>query len=396
MNRILNYIENGIPLPLPILLAALLLALVMILLALRIQRRSGAAEERGGANYIKGLTYLTTGETEKAIDEFVRLARMDPDSLEAYLSLGNLYRSRGDLDRAIRLHRGILARPGLDRQFRMQVLMALGEDYQRAGLWGRAKEVFGEARKLFPEQPESYRHLRRIYEEEKNWAKAFEIQKEINRITGKRDRRLLAYIKTEEGKTLLSAGEKQKARRCFKEAVKLDAGSPEALMNLARYHYEEGKVEQAVKLWEELALTHPQAAHLVLPHIDEALFEKGKYDQIKETLEKILERYPDNAPARLHLGDYYLKKGMLDDAMRVHREILDKYPGYRPARMGLFRTLLQEGIPERIMDELQSMVEEESLAGDVFTCGNCGLRDERFRWRCPRCHQWDTYKQKLG
>ena len=370
---------------------AALLVLMFLIFAVR-RLRAGRSRNAGGPNYLKGLTYLSAGETDKAIDEFVRLARMDPDSLEAYLSLGNLYRQRGDLDRAIRLHRGILARPSLDREFRMQVLVALGEDYQRSGLLGRAKEVFTEARRLFPDQSGPYLHLRRIYEEEKNWPRAFEIQKEINRITGDRDQRLLAHIKAEEGKAFLSAGEKQKARRCFREALKLDSSSPEALMNMARYYYEEGKADKAITLWEEVVLSHPQASYLVLPLLEEALFERGRYDDIKGLIQRILERYPENIPARRYLGNFYLRKGMLQEARKAFTGVLERQPSYRLAVADFLRSLLKDEDPERISDEIRSLLEMLENGADAFTCKECGLKEEKFRWRCPRCHRWDTYR----
>ena len=123
-------------------LGGLALLLLILLLVRRSRSARGKDQPRGDQYYIKGLNYLISNETDKAIEEFVRVTHLDPDTIESYLGLGHLYRQKGDFDRAIRLHRSLLARPGLKVEEQEQILLALGSDYRSAGLWGRAVNVY--------------------------------------------------------------------------------------------------------------------------------------------------------------------------------------------------------------------------------------------------------------
>ncbi len=180
-----------------VLTAAAFFFLVGYLLALAAKRRKGRSPERGEQIYIKGLNYLLSNDTDKAIEEFIRVTHLEPDTIDAYLGLGHLYRSKGDFDRAVRLHRSILARPDLSGGDRVQILLALGADYKSAGLWDRAVGVYRQVLETNANKIEVYQELAAIHAEERNWKEAFRAQREYEKRTGWKQKNVLAHLQVE-------------------------------------------------------------------------------------------------------------------------------------------------------------------------------------------------------
>ena len=140
---------------------------------------------QGRNGFYKSLNYILSNEHDKAIEEFTRMVEVDSDTVEVYLGLGSLFRSKGELGRAIRIHQSIIVRPSLDKKIKVQAYFDLGLDYQMAGLFDSAIETFQSVIKLDPHHLKAYQHLEKIYEDEKSWDKAFETQKQIKKTNQK-------------------------------------------------------------------------------------------------------------------------------------------------------------------------------------------------------------------
>ncbi len=137
-------------------------------------RRSGAEVSELSSDYFRGLNYLLNEEQDKAIEVFLKLAEYNRDTVETHLALGNLFRRRGEVDRAIRLHQHLVSRPGLSDAMKTVALLELGEDYMRAGLLDRAEALFSDLVAMDAHAPSALRHLIAIYQHERDWHKAIE------------------------------------------------------------------------------------------------------------------------------------------------------------------------------------------------------------------------------
>jgi tetratricopeptide (TPR) repeat protein len=135
-------------------------------------RRAGVSEL--SSSYFRGLNYLLNEQPDKAIEVFLKLAEFNRDTVETHLALGNLFRRRGEVDRAIRVHQHLIARPNLSDQEKTIALLELGEDYMRAGLLDRAETLFTDLIAMDAQVPSALKHLISIYQHEKDWNKAID------------------------------------------------------------------------------------------------------------------------------------------------------------------------------------------------------------------------------
>src|ERR1700755_2875600 len=138
------------------------------------ERRRHARVSELSSSYFRGLNYLLNEQPDKAIEVFLQLAEFNRDTVETHLALGNLFRRRGEVDRAIRVHQHLIARPNLSNEEKTVAMLELGEDYMRAGLLDRAETLFADLVAIDAHVPNALRHLISIYQHEKDWAKAIE------------------------------------------------------------------------------------------------------------------------------------------------------------------------------------------------------------------------------
>jgi lipopolysaccharide biosynthesis regulator YciM len=377
---------------LAVVLAAAALFFLLGYLVSRLGKNSGQKPgKRGEQFYIKGLNYLLSNQTDKAIEEFIRATHLDPDTIEAYLGLGHLYRSKGDFDRAIRLHRSLLARPDLNQKERQQILLALGADYKSAGLWGRAVDVFRQVLKINANKVEVYQELAAIHEEERNWKEAFRAQQDYEKKTGSKQKNILAHLQAEIGKEAVGRGERDKAHKAFKSALSLDSTCLDAALHWGDLYLEEGKTGKAVEIWEGIVLQDSPFAYLAYRRLEKAYFDQNRYDDIAKLLEKVVEKNPGNVMARVTLGEYYAKRDMAPEALGHLREALAVQPRSVEARRQISQVLMRHKMYEEMEKEFAETVEVLYAPREQYTCTRCGLRSRELSWRCPQCRGWDTF-----
>ncbi len=213
-------------------------------------KRKDKAQPWENENYLKGLNYLITQQPNKAIIEFTKLAKLNPDIVEVYMSLGNLYREQGEVERAIRLHQGIILRPNLDKQTICQARLCLGLDYQKAGLIDRAintyRDIISEDSGHIP----AHNQLQMLYEEENNWEHAYMTQRKILRLTKSKDQSILAFLQVQIGKDFYQKGDIKEALRRLKTAIQLDKKCSLAYLFLGDIRLAQEKFKSAVSVWE--------------------------------------------------------------------------------------------------------------------------------------------------
>jgi lipopolysaccharide biosynthesis regulator YciM len=372
---------------------AAILCFILGFAAARLARgRSPESVERGEKYYIKGLNYLLSNQTDKAIEEFIRVTHLDPDTIEAYLGLGHLYRTKGDFDRAIRLHRSILARPDLSAKERQRILLALGADYKSAGLWERAVNVYRQVLDMNPNKMDVYRELAGIYEEERNWKEAFRAQQEYEKRSGSKQKNVLAHLQTEMGKDAIAEGLRDKAHKAFKSALSIDPACLDAALHLGDFYLEEGKTGKAVEIWEGIVNQDGVFSHLAYRRLEKAYFEQNRYDDIAKVLEKVVAANPKNVMARVTLGEYYAKRDMIPEALRHLREALASQPRSLEARRQISQILVRNHMHDDMEKEYSEAVEALYAPGEPYNCGRCGLKVKELSWRCPQCRGWDTFE----
>jgi len=216
-------------------------------------RRSGARVNELSSDYFKGLNYLLNEEQDKALEVFLRLAEYNRDTVETHLALGNLFRKRGEVDRAIRLHQHLVSRPGLNEETKTVALLELGEDYMRAGLLDRAETLFSDLVAMDALAPSALRHLVAIYQHEREWHKAIDHARRLETMTGEDESPMIAQFYCELAEQSRSHGARVEASEYLAEAFRCQTDCVRAHMLTGRLLAESDDYAGAVDAYEQRA-----------------------------------------------------------------------------------------------------------------------------------------------
>ena len=341
--------------------------------------------------YIKGLKYIISNEPDKAIAEFTRAVQINSDTVEIYINLGNLFRDKGEIERAIRIHQSILLRPNLKDDAKESALMCLGLDYSAAGFFDRAISTFQQLISLHPNNLQAHREMEKLYEEEKDWENAFNEAKLCQKLSKEDNSSLLAHIVTELGKELYRKGDIVLAKKELKRAIGINKRCTEAYLVLGDIYFAEEKLGQAISKWEEIVHSDIPLSHLVYEKLEKAYLKRGDYDHIEEIYREILNKRPEDYITRLILAEYYLKKGAGNKAIEELKDALKFRPTHPSIRQKLGEILLKEQLEKEALKEYRALIEEMKDKNSLSFCSKCGYQTSEVTWKCPQCKEWDTF-----
>src|SRR5436190_9437645 len=202
--------------------------------------------------YIKGLNLLLNEQPDKAIEMFIRALEVNSETVETHLALGSLFRRRGEVERAIRIHQNLIARPTLDKEQRSQALLELGQDYLKAGLFDRAENLFLELSELRQHSEQALRQLLHIYQQEKEWEKAVAVTRKLARVSGKDMNPVIAHYYCEITEQALAKRNVVEARDYLAQALAADPNCVRASMLQGDLHIEQGETREAIRAWQHV------------------------------------------------------------------------------------------------------------------------------------------------
>lgn len=363
----------------------------------RAPARSKKKENIGfSSDYFKGLNFLLNEQSDKAIDVFVKMLEVDSETVETHLALGNLFRRRGEGDRAIRIHQNLIARPTLTKSQRALALYELGQDYLRAGLLGRAETLFLELLDQGEYRNETLEKLLDIYQQEKDWQKAIDIAKRIENLSGKNMGKFMAQFYCEQGEIFRANGDTRAALRMAKKALTSDKQCARATFLQANIEKASGQCKAAVKTLKQVEKQDPRYLPDVIAPMMECYQSMGKLHEAESYLNYLLEKYDGITPL-LALVDLI----RLRDGERAASDRVVAFLRERPSVKGLDRLIElhlvgSEGAAREnlmILKELTRRLLEEKA---VYRCKNCGYKANSLRWNCPGCKQWGTIQPIQG
>jgi len=287
-------------------------------------RRGGAAQtgrrvSRLSKTYFRGLNYLLNEQPDKAIELFLQLAEADKDTVETQFSLGYLFRRRGEVDRAIRLHQNLIARPGLNEEQKKYAMLELGEDYMRSGLLDRAETLFTDLVQADVSVPQALRHLISIYQAERDWDKAIGHARSFESATGEPMGAMIAQFQCELAEQARLQGDFDTARSRIAEACVADPQSTRAGILEGQIELAANNDAAAIRAFERVARQDVD----YLPEVIKPLL--GAYQRGQDTsrarafLAEMIERYQGFAPI-LALSRI-LHRGLVTDYKREIRSV---------------------------------------------------------------------------
>ncbi len=349
--------------------------------------RRGKAQE--GLAYIKGVNYILSDAPDLAIEEFIKAVQINSETVETYLALGSLFRSKGDVTRAIRIHQGIICRPQLEPKILLQALYDLGLDYRKAGLLDRAVTTFQDLISRDGKMLPAYIQLEELFEESKDWEAAFQVQERISKLRKSDDAHVLAHLMTEMGKVHMAKGDVKAARGAFRKAIGIDSKCVDAYLHFGDLHAQEGQDAKAVGMWKKVMEVAPAMTFLAYPRLEHAFYRMGQVGVLEELLRRSGAGEEDLF-TQVFLARHLRKKGETGEAIRTLKGILDQRPDSREARRELIEVYLGEGMKDEAIGEFGRLLETLSVEDRHFQCRMCGYRNEQLLWKCPQCQRWDT------
>jgi lipopolysaccharide assembly protein B len=346
--------------------------------------------------YLVGLNYLLNEETDKAVDIFIRLLEVDANTVETHLALGNLFRRRGEVDKAIRIHQNLIARPHLEKQSRVQALLALAQDYLKAGVFDRAEKLFLEVSTFPAFKKDSLHFLLTIYEQEKAWESAINIAEQLEQLKDEPINFMIAQYYCElavEARVNISG---EKAIRLVKKALSIDKNCVRASILLGQWDAEQGQYRTAVKSYKLILEQNSDFITEVLAPLETCYKQLNLLDEYILFLEEVLIKTP-RISIVLMLSKYIEQSKGIQAAANFVAEQLHERPSIRGLeRLIALQKDFTEGNAKFHLQLLQDLTAQIIKNKPVYQCSACGNTGKLLHWQCPACKRWNTVKPIYG
>jgi len=358
------------------------------------RRHPPSPSDRFSSEYFRGINFLLNEQPDKAIEIFTQMVDVNSETVETHLALGSLFRRRGEVERAIRIHQNLVARPSMDKSQRAVALCELALDYQKAGLLDRAENLFLELTEINEHAEQALRSLMHIYEQEKDWMKALAAGQRLADRFGRDLAPVLAQYCCEMAEHRLQDSDTDSARKLLAEALKHDPRCARANMISGRLAMSSGRVREAIAFWQKV---RDQDCSLLGEVIDEIADAYRALDD-----ETGLRRYLEQVTAE-QTGTRVL---------RILIELIDRQEGGTAAWTSVAGIVRKQPSLLGLQELLDLLVRDNRTPGDVgvvrdilarltepeggYVCGQCGFQGRILHWQCPACHEWLALRPKVS
>ncbi|WP_447936895.1 lipopolysaccharide assembly protein LapB [Thermomonas fusca] len=359
------------------------------------EQHSGNQVSKLSTTYFRGLNYLLNEQPDKAIELFLHVAELDRDTFETQVALGHLFRRRGEVDRAIRLHQALAQRPDLSDLQKIQALSALGEDYMRAGLLDRAETVFNDLAQLDQRAPQALRHLIGIYQSERDWEKAIGNATRFEEVSGEPMGKLIGQFECELADRHRANGEIEAARAALARAYAADPTSVRAGIAEGRIEAEAGNPQGAIRALERAARHDPEYLPVILPMLLENYTRAGERTGARAFLSEMSEHYRGIAPVLALTRMVETEEGV-SAARRFLAEQLKNRPSVRGEAALIDLSLADRADAEATLHDLKLVTDQLLVRNPSYRCNRCGFGARSHHWQCPSCKEWGTVKPLLN
>jgi len=342
------------------------------------------------ADYLRGLNLVLNRQTDEALELFVQMAKVDDDTLETHFALGHLFRRRGEVDRAIRVHQNLLARPNLNEAQRHQALFSLAQDYLGAGLFDRAEKLFAELRGSPTLGKAALENLVDIFERQSDWLKAIEAHRELEVVTGEKSTQVAHYY-CELAERARIDGDLDLARQHLKSSVRSETGAFRGTVIRAAIAQEEEDFAQALRLYERVLEADQRLMVEVLPQLVACYEATNRQQELERYLEGFIAEEGDvkrNLAYAVIINDLTALPVLytcVEDFI-LHHDVLatlvdtDHIKG------------LSEAERELAIRRIANGLRQLALSSARYQCTTCGYSTQRLVWHCPSCKAWETIK----
>ena len=364
-------------------------------------------------SYFQGLNYLLNEQPDKAVDAFVDSLDVNANTLETHLALGKLMRKQGQVDRAIRIHQNLLARPQLDVEHQHQAHLELARDFMAAGLLDRAemllKEVIAESVSL---RGIAQRYLLDIFQDEREWMDAIRVAEALAQsrfVKANPDKRLemsrmIAHFYCELAQESQQKSDSAGARKHLEKALQIDRNSLRAALLTGVLDNADQRYKSAVKVLSRAAAQNPGLLAECLPELFSAhvaLDPAGGFNEVLNYVEAQANIFPSTTSILFMVDQLLIRAETEPSRAQQAYELLSRYLYDHPSLAGLSKLIalqLPRLSPEVSGDveTLQGLVQQLLQKRLIYKCSSCGFGGRQLHWRCPSCKRWDQMGRVKG
>ncbi len=347
-------------------------------------------------DYFRGLNYLINEQPDKAVDIFVKLISVDSETVETHLALGSLFRRRGEVDRAIRIHQNLIERPQLSQEHRMHALLELGKDYLNAGVLDRAENMFLELMSCGYERLVSARYLVRLYQLEKDWHKAITMAEKLAVVSGKSTRRQIAHYYCELAEKNRQSNTTDQVYFFIEKALSQDKDCVRANIIYAKVKILEGDYAAAIKSLQQVAEQNKAFIAEVMQPLLQCYAQGFDRSDLIDFLKRCLQKKPQVAII-LALAECYKLEQREHEAIEFITQQIKDNPSLR-----CLQYLLKLYIPDTSESEqfklniLNDLITKLLAVAPAYRCDHCGFAGNLLYWCCPGCYEWEGVRPVLG
>ncbi len=332
-------------------------------------------------DYLTGLDYLVTEQPDRALDMFLKLMDANADTIETHFALGTLYRRRGEVERAIRIHQNLLARDALAPEHREQALLALAQDYLRAGLLDRAEGLFQQVSEVPRLRASALDALRLVYERQHEWQQALGTYRQLADIGAAPPRAVAAHYLCELATLAIERGDTEDTRRLLREARAEVSPFPRAALLRALIAERDGNLELAVRLLRQAMIDSPELLQEELPHLLKLVEPRSRDDVLGELVRQAESRDFGELKRLVFAA---IAAGLVD--AQPLRASMEKVFSQDPTLQDVWQA--DPAHYERAAHEIGALLAH----AEKYRCGECGFSGRSFYWHCPACHSWATFE----
>ena len=344
-------------------------------------------------SYFQGLNFLLNEQQDKAIEAFIEVVKVDPQTIELHFALGSLFRRRGEVDRALRMHHNLVDRADLDDNQRQQAIFELAQDYLKAGILDRAESLFRELENTRYAKP-ALEFLLELFQKEHDWLKAIDAAQRLTAVSGQPYAKLAAFFYCELASEEIAAGDPAAARGHLQQALTAYPNAVRATMMLGDIESGEGKLEEAIAIWKNIEAQDAQYLPLVAERLLNACRSLNREMDGVALLREYLGKYHSLDLMNV-VFDGVLKNEGPAAAYQLVRDELQRNPTLLGLDKLLEARLLEVPMERRADVELvKDLVHKRTRNLAMYHCAHCGFKARQFYWHCPACQAWDSYSPR--
>lgn len=362
-----------------------------------IKESQAKASKKFSKQYYKGLNFLLSDQPDKAVDTFIKLLDVDSDTFETHIALGNSFRRKGEIDRAIRIHQNLINREELDTTRRELALLELGKDFLISGLYGRAEKIFLELAHHPIHAKESFTHLLDIYQSTKEWAKAIETADKVTLDKWPELNLMLGHFHCQMAELALEHRDDTGAIGYLRTALELDPKCARACLLMGDILISQNNYKNAQRFLLQILEQDVDLVTESLEQLKQCFTNNGQPQEIIDYLEKCIKQ-----GAGVSVGILLAELTLDTKGKRASQRFVIGQLKQHPTMKGFHRLMgfHLDGVDEEGARDslrfLQQLVAEQMKIRPEYRCGKCGFSGHTLYWQCPSCKSWGTFKPIRG